>query len=222
VNDGRPSAVSPRVYAAVIALVFIVAAVLVGHWLLQRSERLVGTNSTAPMSYVFNLPAGQRMCVRDLFVPADAGAVRIDVTPAVKENARVSISLRTDSGFHADSSRVLSGPGYSDFPIPRTRHGSPGILCARATGTLAVSGFTQLLSNGRPQAFIDHKPQNGRVSVWFVDTRNRTLLSVLPKAPRRASVFRAGFVRPWIYPLVLLVLPLLWWSGLRELWKGRR
>ena len=63
-NEAERRGVPRRAYAAVIAGVFVVAAVLVGQWLLRDSARLVGTNSVAPESFVFSTKKGQTMCVR--------------------------------------------------------------------------------------------------------------------------------------------------------------
>jgi hypothetical protein len=221
VNEAERRGVSPRAYAAVIAGVFVVAAVLVGQWLLRDSTRLVGTNSVAPDSNVFIVKKGQTMCVRDLYVPARADAVRLLLIPPANTRPVIDVALKTSAGYSARASRVVSVAGYNDFTIPRAASGAPGILCAQARGDVTVSGYAGLQANGRPEAFVDHKPQTSRVSVWFIDTHKRSLLSLLPTAAHRASVFRAGFVGAWTYLVLLLLLPLLWWAGLRSLVRRR-
>jgi len=221
VNEAERRGVPRRAYAAVIAGVFVVAAVLVGQWLLRDSARLVGTNSVAPDSNLFIVKRGQTMCVRDLYVPARADDVRLFLTPPANATPTIAVALKTSAGYSARASRVVSVAGYNDFTIPRTASGAPGILCAKAGGDVTVSGYAGLQANGRPEAFVDHKPQSSRVSVWFIDTHKRSLLSLLPTAARRASVFRAGFVGGWTYLVLLLLLPALWWAGLRSLVRRR-
>jgi hypothetical protein len=218
---GDDRAVPRRAYYAVIAAVFLVATVVFAHWLLGSSERLVGTNSVAPESYVFVVKKGQTMCVRDLAVPARANRVRLDLTPAAGTAPRVAVSLRTTTGYSARTTQVVRIAGYNDFSIPRNLKTAGGLLCARMGGDVSVSGFSQLRATIGPEAFVDHKPQQARVSVWFLDKRKRSLLSLLPAAAGRASVFRAGFVGAWTYLVLLLLLPVLWWAGLRQLLRGR-
>jgi hypothetical protein len=224
VTTDPPSAVSPRVYAAVILGVFVVAAGLFAHWLLRDNERLVGTNSATPATYVFPTPKGQTVCLRDLTVPAHADQLQLDLFPLPNSKpTRVSVAVRTDAGYSGSSSRVLSPAGGAvRFPIPRNPAASPGTVCAKVSEYVSVAGSPGLPAGGRVQAFVDHKPQTGgRASLWFVDSRKRSLLSLLPTAAHRSSVFRAGFVGPWVYLLALLVLPLMWWLGLRRLVRAR-
>jgi hypothetical protein len=215
------SAASPRAYAAVIAGVFLVAAVLLASWLLKSSERLVGTNSVTPESFIFIAKKGQTMCVRDLYVPARADRVRLALAPSNNATPPIDLSLKTNAGYSARVTHIVTGPGYNDFSVPRNEKGASGILCARMGGDTTVSGYSQLPADGRPTTFVDHKPQGGRASVWFLDSHKRSLLSLLPSAARRASIFRAGFVGGWTYLVLLLLLPVLWWAGLRQLLRGR-
>lgn len=215
------SAVSPRAYAAVIAGVFLVAAILAGAWLLKSSERLVGTNSVTPESYLFIAKKGQEVCVRDLYVPARTDVVRLALTPSGGAKPPIDLSLKTNAGYHAQVTHIVAKSGYNEFSVPRNAKGSPGILCARMGGDTTVSGYSQLAADGRATTFIDHKPQTSRASVWFVDSHKRSLLSLLPTAAKRSSIFRAGFVGPWTYLVLLLLLPVLWWAGLRQLLRGR-
>jgi hypothetical protein len=214
------SAVSPRVYAAVILGVFVLAAAVLLHWLLRSEPRLAGTNSVNPAVFVFSVPKGQTMCLRDLILPKDANQVQLLLVPNPgSPPTHVSLQLRSDAGYRANSNLVLNpAGGGTRFPIPGNHTASPASLCATTSEYVSVSGFPGVPASGRVQAFVDHKPQTtGRASVWFVDSHKRTLLGLMPTAAHRASVFRAGFVGPWVYLLALLVLPLLWWFGLRRL-----
>jgi hypothetical protein len=222
VSPSPPDAISPRAYAAVIAAVFVLAALVSAHWLLHRTEHLAGTDSVNPATYVFAVPKGHSFCVRDLPVPASADRVRMALVPQPGTAPRVSIQLSTGAGYSARSTRVVSAQSDAVFPIPRVSRTSPGTLCGTVTDYVSVAGFPQLAASGRPQSFVDHKPQpGGRAAVWFIDSRKRSLLSLLPAASHRASVFRAGFVGPWVYLAALLLMPLIWWLGLRRLLRER-
>jgi hypothetical protein len=196
----------------------VAGAAIGAAWLFHKRERLAGTDSVEPSLPVAVLKQGQRLCVRDLLVPSSANLIRFNLSPASPAN--VSVALTTVSGVRSTSSQTVTHPTYVDFPITRAGHASGGVACIRSSVPVEVIGSPGIPATIRPQAFLEGKPVQGRVSVWFYDTKPRSLFSLLGTAARRASVFRAGFVGAWTYLLAALLLPVLWWWGLRTLLRG--
>lgn len=220
---GPAPAVSARALLIAAAAAFLVVAVPVGVWLLDRDERLAGTNSVAPKAVVAGVKAGERLCVRDLRAPAGTTAVR--VFGAVDAPAAAHAELRLEGGPALDSTAPLA-PGQvspRDLPVREVERAAPATLClAVEGGQLALAGVTGLETDRRAQTFLDGRPLPDRVTVQFVLRGERTLLARLDDAARHAAVFKAGFVGPWTYWLLALALPLLWLAGLRRLVAAAR
>jgi hypothetical protein len=222
VNEADGRTVPLRAHAAVILVVLVVGALVFANWLLGRSVHYTGTNSVQPTSLIYTATKGQTFCVHDLVVPARTDRVQMDLVPLPGKTATVSMVVRTAGGYTGRSTRLLRSGGDAVFRVPRVSKTASGTVCGTTNAYLSVAGAAQLLSNGRPQSFLDGRPvTSGRAAVWFVDSSKRTLLSLLPAAARRATVFRAGFVRPWLYLVMAIVLPLMWWLGLRRLVRER-
>ncbi len=200
----------------------LAGAVVAVLWLLHPAERLSGTDSVEPAAYVTNVAPRQRLCVRDLLVPAGADRISFALAPTPGTQVRVTMRLRTAAGLDATSVQTVTQQAEVRFPIPRSPRSHGGTACLRTTGLVAVTGHAGVPATVRPQVFLQGKPlTTGLVSVWFWDSHKRTLASVLPAAARHASVFRAGFVGPWIYLVMALLLPLLWFAWLRTLVRAR-
>jgi len=216
-----PSGPLPRrAYLAVILVCLIAAAGIGAAWLFHKRERLAGTDSVEPTTTIATVPAGQRLCIRDLLVPSSADLIRFNLGSATGKPANVSMTLDTVSGRRSVATRSVTAPTNVNFPIVRAGTASGGTACMRTSAPLTVIGHPALPATTRLQAFLHGKPLGARVSVWFYDTQPRSLASLLGTAARRASVFRAGFVGAWTYLVAALFLPLLWWRGLRPLLRG--
>lgn len=204
-----------------VIIVLVVAAAASGSaWLLHKRERFAGTDSVEPNVAIATLNHGQTLCVRDLLVPSNGDEIRFNLQPSGGTTPTVTMTLGTVARVRSTATRVLAQATYLSFPITRVPHASGGTACLRTSGTVGVFGSPALPATTRPQAFLDHKPLQARVAVWFVDKHPRSLLSMLGTAARRAAVFRAGFVGSWTYLLAALLLPLLWWLGLRTLLRS--
>jgi hypothetical protein len=204
---------------AVLGLVFVL---LVGRWLIHTRAPYAGTNSVAPK---YNLPApkrGQRLCIKRLTLPARANGLRLRTASAGSVPAHVS--LRLDAGGVrqvAGATAPVGGLGPLNFSIKAPGRDVPAAACITTDRTLvAVSGQpTEGLDTGF--GYLDGKPV-GAPSVWFLHTPAPRLVSSLPTAARRASLFRAGFVGAWTYAVIAALIVLAWWLGLRLLLRGDR
>ena len=100
-----------------------------------------------------------------------------------------------------------------------------GYVWAYVYGDLGIGSLPNPTVGPRPTATpayatVDGQRLNGDLSMSFVSKKERSLLSRVPDVFRRASLFRPGFVGPWVYWLlfagVLLGAPLLIGLALRR------
>jgi hypothetical protein len=196
--------------------------------------RLAGTNSVGAKDRVAELEAGQRLCVRDLRLPAGARAVSLVLSARGGGPARVRLTLFAPART-VRSSATVSTRGEAVFPLPAGLRPGPARVCLRPEGALdQVLGTPSRPFVGvnyepgladlpwRPNATIGSYPLPSLVAVRFREDRATTRLSRLDDAARRASVFRPGWVRPWTYALLLVAIPLLWVAGLALVWRVGR
>lgn len=219
-NEAEARALPRRAYLAVILVCVVAAAAFGVAWLFHKRERLAGTDSVEPNSAIATVAPKQRLCVRDLLVPSSADVIRFQLASVDGKPANVNMTLSTVSGKRSVATQPVTGLAYVNFPIDRAGRATGGTACLRTTRPLSVIGYPSLPATVRPQAFLAGKPLGARVSVWFYDTHPRSLASLLGTGARRAAVFRAGFVGAWTYLLAALLLPLLWFWGLRTLLRG--
>jgi 4-amino-4-deoxy-L-arabinose transferase-like glycosyltransferase len=222
-------------WVAALAVLVLAAGGAAAVWLTRTSPALAGTNSIAPTDRVGEVPAGGRLCVRQLWMPAHANAVGMNLATARPGTTEVVLSLATPEGAQVSRATAQSHIGARVvFGVkPLTRAGSV-TACVRPRGYLGdVQGtwsnpFLGVNYGPRPyplhgplQADVDGRPLNGLVAVRFLDGRLRSNGARLLDGARRAALFRPGFVGPWTYALLAVLIPLLWAAGLL-LVRGRR
>ena len=62
----------------------------------------------------------------------------------------------------------------------------------------------------------------GSPSIWSLRRPARRLISALPDGARHASLFRAGFVGPWLYGVLAVLIVAAWAGGIRLVIRGAR
>jgi hypothetical protein len=204
-----------RVAAIALALVGLAFVLLVGRWLVQTRPSYAGTNSVAPK---YNLAApkpGQRLCIKDLTLPAAANGLRLRTVTAGSVPAH--LRLRLDAGGVRQVARgtaPVGNLGPLDFRFKAPGRDVPAAACLTTDRPLAaLSGQpTQGLRTGF--SYLDGKPV-GAPSMWFLHKPKPRLLSSLSTAAGRASLFRAGFVGAWTYAVIAVLIVLSWCLGLR-------
>jgi Predicted membrane protein (DUF2142) len=177
-----------------------------------------GTNSVGVTSVVASLKTGDRLCVRDLNLPAETARVQLAVF-AHRPRFTANIELSTSRlGVH---SRMVGVPGptslvYANAAIPRQAHSPssvPATLCITPLdGPIELGGMIGLQGNQVP-ALLNGVPVSNRVAVWFLPAAGdqRSLLASIGRIFARASLFRPGVVGAWTYPLLLFgLLPCVW------------
>lgn len=218
----------------VVAVVALASVLIAAVWLGGKERRFAATNSIAPADWAAKVASGQRLCVGRLWMPAGSNAVRLRLASLGARNPRVSLRLEGRGAASTAAASAPRGGGDVDFPVRPVDRDTPVRLCLRADSGIRVSGMRDRRVPGvgydwrRFQADeptpveLEDKPVPARVSVWFLEPGSRTLASTLPDVMRRATIFRPSFVGSWIYPVMLAVLLVLWFVGLRLLWGGRR
>lgn len=199
----------------------IVGALLVGviAWqLLIPRPYYTGSNSVGVTSIVATVQPGQTLCVPNLDLPADTGAVRLALF-APRTVIRAKLELKTSGGTITSDASALTGPGSRanfDATIP-PRAGAPASvpasLCLSPLNGPVNVGGTGGLEYGQNPASIGRTSVPNRVAVWFLPPgkAERSFLESASTIFRRAALFRPGIVGVWTYPtLMFIVLPSTW------------
>jgi 4-amino-4-deoxy-L-arabinose transferase-like glycosyltransferase len=179
-----------------------------------------GTNSVATRGIAAGIPDGGRLCATNVQVPAGTGRIELSF---LGTEGRPPMDAILQLGGRRVRSSVPADFGALVFPIPRTADTpavQSGRLCVIPRGDGAAFGGTiGLQGNDEPLRF-NGAPLEARLAIWYrpPEGEQRSLLSQLPEIAQRAALFRAGWVGPWTYwVLVGLLTPLLGYLALRRL-----
>jgi hypothetical protein len=216
VNSGEGRALSARAGGVAVGAVALLFLLLVGGWLLFTHVRLAGTNSVGPRYSLPALGPGQRLCLRDLTLPADANGIGLRL--AAQPGAPAPVTMRLSAGGRTQVAHgVAPGVGFGgDFHFVSPGRQVPATACLTTTRPLVAESGMLGASSGTGVAFIGKQPI-GTLSVSYLHLPSRRLISVLPSAAHRASLFRAGFVGAWTYWVLAALMLLAWAAGLRLL-----
>jgi len=214
-----------RAAGAVVA----VAGILLLVNLLQQRELFLGSNSVAPRGDVAVIHSGERMCVRDILVPAGTQRIRWTIDTQGKPRAPLDMQVTVHGGpvlrGHAAAAaagglRPVDVP--MSAPVPGGRPFRFADICLEPKGAGA-----QIFPWGGNQLDIKSKPIEvgkqrfaNRPALWFLPLAHekRSILGQLGAMFDRASLFRPGFVGPWMFWVVLFgLVPGLLYAGIRLL-----
>jgi hypothetical protein len=206
----------PRVWrAALVVAVPLVA--LLAYYCLRPRDYYTGTDSVEALSYIAETPPGKPACVPAVQIPAGTGRIRLQVTsattlrPALRMVLNVSGASRaiySDLPATAVPANRVSAP---EFAIPvtsaRSARGSSS-LCITAQGLVNWGGTPLLPPPSTYPPTVAGAPVSGRLAIWYLPPAGsqRSYVSRAWKILSRASLFRPGFVGPWLYVVILLVL----------------
>ena len=209
-----------------------VFAVILGLLAWQLTERkypaYTSTDSVGVRSLVVDVAPGRPVCIPALRVTRDSRFIRLQgFSAGPRPELRWSLR-RADGVTRGMMTAGAAGWQVIDMPIagePTARDSAPATLCVASDGVLSLGGTGGGIYAGDPGTAItvEGKRQVGTyVAVWFLpDRSSRTsLLDLLPTLTERASLFRPGFVGPWLYYLLLFgLVPAMAYSGVRLLAK---
>jgi hypothetical protein len=204
------------------AVVSLVLAVIGTVELLRPRPGYTGTNSVATRSVAISVPAGQRLCMGGLLVPGGTAAIQIEFMgpgplPRLSGSLAAAGRIRT-----SEVPAGVAGRRKVSFTFAPLSGGAavPGRFCVVPRGVPAVLGGMLGLQGDQVAPTLDGKPVSTRIAIWYLPPAGEmsTLLSRLPEIARRAALFRPGWVGPWTYwLLLLLVTPALGYAALRLL-----
>ena len=221
----RVFAGDPRVWKAA-AIVGVPLVLVIAGWCIAPRAYLVGSNSVDTITYVAPTPPGKAMCVPGLNVPAGTARIQLDavsrtaVRPAMRMQLRIG-GRQIDSTLPATAvgSSHRSSPAFAIPQAPSEPAGQPASLCIRAGDRVNWGGVT-VDQPGFPRTPTVGGTSIGsaRVSVRYLPPAGakRSYVMSLGHILSRASLFRPGFVGPWLYAAMLFaLLPLLAIASLR-------
>jgi len=180
------------------------------------------------------------MCVHGLRIPAGTARVRLQLLSRTRERPQLKLALTLASASVQTSSAARSSgrtrPVESEiaptpvgvsrvsaavFSVPQLAdlHGEQmASLCVRSGDLVNWAGTPLPAVPASDPATVAGRPVGGRIAVWYLpgSGEQRSYLAGLGSILRRASLFRPGFVGPWLYVLLLFVLlPLLALAAVR-------
>jgi hypothetical protein len=206
-------------FAAVLAA-GLIAVVAVG---LTHGSSLVyslGVSAAGPVIPVF--PEGVT-CQTPIGLPdgAEFDRVAFTVRTAGQPGPALAVEIR-----RVDGTRLLaSGPlpaGYGDgakvVEVGSVATQAPISVCLRNRGPVPIAVYGQpTIASPRTNATVDGKPIAFDMAITL-NREQRSFIALLPTMAERASVFRAGWVTPFTYLvlalLVLVGVPLLLVRGM--------
>jgi hypothetical protein len=183
-----------------------------------------GTDNVEVYTYVEPTPAGARVCVPDLQIPAGTARLRLQLISLTRERPLLRMTLREGT---ATLASVLQPTAVPPDRISAAVFAPPGLAArpASANATVCLTATELVNWGGTPLPQIPPRaptlqghPFPARIALWYLPPAGARS-SYLARAGailRRASLFRAGFVGPWLYALLLLcVLPALAVASIR-------
>ena len=186
---------------------------------LHPVQYFTGTDDVEALTYVVPTPAGQRVCVPGLELPAGTARIRLQLISRTTERPVLRLAL-TLPGRVVHSSlppQAVESDRISTaiFTIPRLP-ASPAYtaasLCLTA-GDLVNWGGTPLAGIPSPSPpTLQGQPFPARIALWYMPPAGArsSYLARVATILDRAALFRPGAVGPWLYWLILFgVLPAL-------------
>jgi hypothetical protein len=193
-------------------LLAIPLLLLLAFYCLRPRDYYTGTNAVEADSYVAETPSGQALCVPGLQLPADTARIRLQVIS--QTTARPALRMRLHTAGRTIE-RVL-GPTTVEpsrvsaavFAVPEVHRAQAASLCVKAAGVVNWGGTPLVVPPNPAPPTLNGKALSARVAVWYLPRAGaqRSYLSRIGKTLARASLFRPGFVGPWLYLLILFVL----------------
>ncbi|HUN78397.1 MAG TPA: DUF2142 domain-containing protein [Solirubrobacteraceae bacterium] len=198
-------------------------AVIAGYWL-HPVQYFTGTDDVEALTYVVPTPAGQKVCVPGLQLPAGTARIRLQLISATTERPVLHMALALAG--HTVHSSLPPQAVESDristaiFTIPKEPAQpayAPASLCLTA-GELVNWGGTPLAAIPSQPPTLQGHPFPARIALWYMPPAGArsSYLERVSAILDRAALFRPGIVGPWLYWLILFgVLPALAIAAIR-------
>jgi hypothetical protein len=184
---------------------------------LRPRAYLTGSDSVEVVTYVEPTPAGSRVCIPDLELPAGTARIRMQMISRTQLRPALRLTLKQGARTLTTSSLPpqtvapsrISAPVFAIPELPAHPAYTTTKLCVTA-GDLVNWGGTPLPAPPANGPTLQGHPFPARLAVWYLPPA-RARASYLAHAGKildRAALFRPGIVGSWLYVVVLLlVLP---------------
>jgi hypothetical protein len=197
------------------ALIAFVLALTAGFallaWTAAGDERTVAYSLGVPPSgLVVEIPPGKRACQQPLDLDVEARAVVFPVVTAGRPGEPLEVTVRAPSGRVLGRGRVAGGyADGSEQTAQLDRIVGPvdgSAVCIANAGDRRVSLY------GSDNVIFSHTTLDGAgnnpadFDLRFLYDEPRPFLGLIPDAIDHAALFRAGWVGPWVYWLLLGLL----------------
>jgi hypothetical protein len=196
----------------VAALAALPALALMLFYCVKPRKYYTGTNSVEVYTYIAPSPAGSRMCVNGLEVPANTTRLNLQLVSLTTERPRLAAAIELGGRLIRDrlppTPVAPSRVSIAELPIPETRaKATPARICMRSGG-LVNWGGTPLSKPGTLPPTLDGAPLPARVAVWYLPPAGKraSYLSRIGEIFERAALFRPGVVGAWTYVVLFFVL----------------
>jgi hypothetical protein len=203
--------------AAVLLVTAFVGLVALAIEAASDKRDLAFTIGVVPSIVAADLPPGGMVCQTPIAVAEQFNRVRLSAGSPGRPAPPLTITVYTLRGREL-ARGVLSG-GYPDrteksTDVGRVASAQKVSVCATNSGRRKVqiygnTSYAALTS----QALIDGRPLKTDLTLVFLHDRRQSMLSQLPTVFDRASLFRPGWVGPWVFWLlsagIVIGVPLL-------------
>lgn len=169
-----------------------------------RDERdLAFTTGVVPTIPAAQLRPGVQVCQTNITVPTAFTRVRVKAGSPGGPGQPLAVDVRDESNALIAHGRIPGGYPYTTEQSARVGEVKAGrrvAVCVRNAGTRRAQVFGNTDVASLPtQAFVAGKLLPTDVTLVFLEDHRRSMLSALPDVFERASVFRPGWVGPWVY-----------------------
>ena len=184
----------------------LVALALVG---LTRSDDRAFTLGVVPAAAVAALERGDRACQERIDVPESFSEVELQIGTYRRPGIPLGVTVhRSDGGGRVLGRGKLAG-GYPDvsrqrIPVGTVDGGRQVAVCIDSAGPGRVALYGNAgVAAPTSELVIDDTPVDADLTLVFHRSEERSLLTELPDSFERAAVFKAGWVGPWVFWLLL-------------------
>jgi 4-amino-4-deoxy-L-arabinose transferase-like glycosyltransferase len=197
---------------AALCAVPLVALILV--YCLRPRQYFTGSDSVEVVTYVAPTPAGAKVCVPGLELPAGTARVRLQMISRTQE--RPALHMTLSMGTHTLTSSLppvavepsrISAPVFSIPELPTHPAYTAATLCITAAD-LVNWGGTPLTTPPPQGPTLRGQAFPARLAIWYMPPagRKRSYLARAGAILDRAALFRPGAVGPWLYAVILLIV----------------
>jgi hypothetical protein len=215
-----------RVWKAA-AVVGVPLLALIAFYCLRPRDYYTGTNSVEALTYVAPAKPGKQLCISGLLIPQGTRRIQLQVISQTRDRPALRMRLQLAGRVQESAlapERVgagrVSNAAFDVGAIGRGTAERPATACVRGAGEVNWGGTPLPAPPPSNAPTLAGAPLPAQVAVWYLP-RSGAYSSYVARAASilgRAALFRPGFVGPWLYWLILLViLPAAALLGLRLL-----